>query len=89
MDSIETQKGQSMKIGSIVKALDFPGIPEHYMVGKVVSISKMDSTIRCEVLKVVERGQIKKAKNPDFFVTPLEGFHFLDASFPGRLTLLD
>ena len=78
-----------MQIGSIVKSLDFPGIPQHYMVGKVVSISKMDSTIRCEVLKVVENGKIKKARIPDFFVAPLEGLHFLDAHFPGRLTLLD
>jgi hypothetical protein len=89
MDSIETQKGQSMKIGSIVKALDFPGTTGHYMVGKVVSISDMESTIRCEVIKVVVSGQVKKTKNPDFFVTPLQGFHFLDASFPGRLTILD
>lgn len=78
-----------MQIGSIIKSLDFPGIPQHYMVGKVVSISKMDSTIRCEVLKVVENGKIKKTRIPDFFVTPLPDFHFLDASFPGRLTLLD
>ena len=78
-----------MQVGSIVKALDFPGIPQHYMVGKVVSISKMDSTIRCEVLKVVENGKIKKTRIPDFFVTPLPDFHFLDAHFPGRLTILD
>lgn len=78
-----------MQIGSIIKSLDFPGIPQHYMVGKVVSISKMDSTIRCEVLKVVQDGKIKKTRIPDFFVTPLPDFHFLDASFPGRLTILD
>lgn len=78
-----------MKIGSIVKALDFPGTSDHYMVGKVVSISEMDSTILCEVIKVVVSGQVRKAKTPDFFVTPLQGFHFLDASFPGRLSILD
>ena len=92
MDSIETQKGQSVKIGSIVKALDFPGTSDHYMVGKVVSISEMDSTIRCEVIKVVVSRQVRKVKTPDFlnfFVTPLQGFHFLDASFPGRLSILD
>ena len=78
-----------MQVGSIIKSLDFPGMDQHYMIGRVVSMSKMDSTIRCKVLKVVRDGAIVKTPRVNFFVTPIFGNHFLDASFPGRLTILD
>ena len=78
-----------MQVGSIIKALDFPGNELHYMIGKVVSISKMDATIRCSVIKVVRDDVTVKNAKVDFFVTPIIGNHFLDESFPGRLTILD
>lgn len=73
--------------GDIVKSLDFPGMSEHYMIGEVVSVSMMDQSIRCKVLKTVVSGVTKKSK-ADFFVTPFVGNHFLDEQFPGRLTLI-
>ena len=76
-----------MQVGTIVKSLDFPGTSDTYMIGTVVSMSKMDETIRCKVIKTVISGVTKQSK-ADFFVTPIQGNHFLDASFPGRLTVL-
>jgi len=78
-----------MQVGSIIKSLDFPGMSEHYMIGTVVAVYDRDQTIRCEVIKVVRDGKVVKNPKVDFFTTQTEGNHFLDASFPGRLTILD
>ena len=78
-----------MQVGSIIKSLDFPGIQEHYMIGQVVSVSKIDCTVRCKVIKVVRDGVVVKNPKVDFFVTAFIGSHFLDMDFPGRLTILD
>jgi len=76
-----------MQVGTIIKSLDFPGMFDTYMTGEVVSMSKMDQTIRCKVIKTVVSGVAKKS-HADFFVTPVTGNHFLDEQFPGRLTVL-
>ena len=76
-----------MQVGTVVKSLDFPGMPDTYLVGRVVSHSAMDQTIRCKVLSTVRNG-VKVRSRAHFFVTLLPGLHFLDAEFPGRLTII-
>lgn len=63
----------SLKIGDVVKSLDFVGINDCYYVGLVVSISKMDSTFRAKTIKRVWQGEIDKKFPSDFFVAPLQG----------------
>ena len=68
-----------VKIGDVVKSLDFVGINDCYYVGLVVGISKMDSTFRAKTIKRVWRGEVDKKKiYNDFFVAPLPGHHFFD-----------
>ena len=51
------EQGNEMKVGDIVKSLDFVGIDSCYYVGKVISISKMDGTFRAEFIKRVWEGK--------------------------------
>ena len=66
-----------MKVGDIVKSLDFVNVQDCYMIGKVVSISKMDGTFRAETIARIWRGNPDKRVS-DYFVAPLQGNHFAD-----------
>jgi len=69
----------TVKIGDVVKSLDFVGVNDCYYVGLVVGISNMDSTFRAKTIKRVWRGEVDKKKiYNDFFVAPLPGHHFFD-----------
>jgi hypothetical protein len=66
------------KYGDIIKAYDFPGNLECYMVGKVVNTD--DDYIYCTMIKEVFGGQI--AADPDHsFRTVKQGSSFGDESF--------
>jgi hypothetical protein len=67
-----------VKIGDVVKSLDFVGINNCYYVGLVVGISKMDGTFRAKTIKRVWQGQLDKKIPSDFFTAPLPGNHFFD-----------
>jgi hypothetical protein len=72
-----------MKRGDLIKSFDFTGIDSCYMIGRVVSISDMDKTVRCEFMSRVFDGKIDKKCKPDFFTAPLNGESFMDkAEFP-------
>lgn len=77
MDGMESK--QQVRIGDVVKSLDFVGVNDCYYVGLVVGISEMDSTFRAKTIKRVWQGEVDKKKiYNDFFVAPLPGNHFFD-----------
>jgi hypothetical protein len=67
-----------VKIGDVVKSLDFVGINDCFYVGLVVGISKMDGTFRAKTIKRVWQGQLDKKIPSDFFTAPLPGNSFFD-----------
>lgn len=67
----------SIKIGDIVKSLDFVGHDDCYYVGKVIGIHS-DGTFRAKVIERVWLGQADKRFPSDTFVAPLPGHHFAD-----------
>lgn len=66
-----------MKVGDIVKSLDFNGIDNCYMVGKVVGVHH-DGTFRAKFIKRVWEGVEDRKFKTDFFTAPLQGQFFLD-----------
>ena len=62
-----------LKIGDVVKSLDFVDVNSCYCVGLVVSISKMHGTFRAKTIKRVWKGERDKKFKADFFVAPLQG----------------
>ena len=82
------RKGNEMQKGDLIKSYDFTGIDSCYMIGRVFSISKMDSTVRCEFMSRVFDGKIDKKFKTDFFTAPLNGSSFMDnVNFP-RLVVI-
>ena len=77
-----------MKVGDIVKSLDFVGIDNCYYVGKVISISKMDGTFRAEFIKRVWQGELDRKFKTDTFVAPLQGNHFMDSDDQPRIVVV-
>lgn len=71
------ERESTMKVGDIVKSLDFVNVQDCYMIGKVVSISKMDGTFRAETIARIWQG-VPDKKFSDYFVAPLQGNHFAD-----------
>ena len=67
-----------MQVGSIVKSLDFNGIEDCYMVGKVVGIREYDGEFRAEFIKRVWQGVEDTEFETDDFVSPLQGEHMFD-----------
>ena len=68
----------TVKIGDVVKSLDFAGVDNCFFVGLVVGISKMDGTFRAKTIKRVWQGQLDKKIPSDFFTAPLPGNMLLD-----------
>ena len=66
-----------MKVGDIVKSLDFNGIDNCYMVGKVVGIH-YDGTFRAKFIKRVWQGGTDDKFQTDYFTAPLQGNQFMD-----------
>lgn len=78
-----------MQLGDIVKSLDFNGVSDCYMIGKVVGISKMDGTFRAEFIKRVWCGENDRREKPvDFFTAPLQGNHFMDSDESPRVFVI-
>jgi len=77
-----------MKVGDIVKSLDFNGIDSCYYVGKVVSISKMDGTFRAEFIKRVWEGVEDRKFKTDTFVAPLQGNQMFDNDSTPRVIVV-
>lgn len=77
-----------MQKGDIVKSLDFNGVDDCYMVGEVVSVSKMDGTFRARFIKRVWQGAEDRKFKTDFFVAPLQGNHFMDRADSPRVLVV-
>ena len=66
-----------MKVGDIVKSLDFPGVQNCYMIGKVTGVH-FDGTFRAKFIKRVWLGSEDRKCKIDYFNAPTQGNHFLD-----------
>lgn len=77
---------QTVKMGDVVKSLDFPGTNDCYMIGKVVAI--FDDMYNCKAIVQVWEGKAEIVSNVYDFAVPCEGHHFLDEKFPGRITVI-
>ena len=70
---------QQVRIGDVVKSLDFVGISNCYFVGVVTSVSSEDNTFRARPVKRVWEGLAFSESNlPINFSAPLPGCHFFD-----------
>ena len=67
----------TVKIGDVVKSLDFVGINDCFYVGLVTEILN-DGRFRAKAIKRVWQGQLDKKIPSDFFTAPLPGNHFFD-----------
>jgi len=85
---VEKTTGNVMQVGDIVKSLDFNGIDNCYMIGKVVGVYKTDGTFRAEFIKRVWQGVEDKKFKTDFFIAPMQGEQFMDKSDSPRVIVL-
>jgi hypothetical protein len=81
----ETEK--QMKVGDIVKSLDFVGIDNCYMIGKVVGI-QFDGQFRAEFIKRVWQGVEDRKFKTDYFTAPLQGEMCMDRDDSPRVVVL-
>jgi hypothetical protein len=72
------EKRNEIKVGDVVKSLDFVGVNDCYYVGVVIGISEMDGTFRARTVQRVWQGNADKKFLSDTFVAPLPGNHFFD-----------
>jgi len=68
----------NVKIGDVVKSLDFVGHNNCYYVGIVTAIHQNDGTFRADTIKRVWMGQIDTDFVSNSFVAPLPGNFLLD-----------
>jgi hypothetical protein len=74
-----------IKVGDMVKCLDFPGNPNHYMCGEVLMINEDD----CMMIVLTSSCFVEDKfvnKMPATFTTALPGHNMFDTAFPGRVT---
>jgi hypothetical protein len=76
-----------MQVGDIIKSLDFVGIDDCYMVGKVVGVH-YDGTFRAKFIKRVWKGAEDRRFNTDFFTAPQQGQFFMDRAESPRVIVV-
>lgn len=76
-----------MKVGDIVKSLDFNGIDNCYMIGVVVGVHEM-GTFRAKFIKRVWEGVEDRKFKTDFFTAPQQGQHMFDKPEFPRVVVL-
>jgi hypothetical protein len=81
------ERGNIMKVGDIVKSLDFVNISDCYYIGKVVGVYS-DGTFRAQTIGRVWQGQPDK-KFEDYFTAPQQGNHFADLPLPNKFTRVE
>ena len=77
-----------VKVGDIIKALDFAGREDCYMIGKVIALLDGGDYINCKAIACVWSGEARAVDSTQDFGAPREGLHFLDKHFPGRITVI-
>jgi hypothetical protein len=76
-----------MVVGDVVKSMDFNGIDNCYMIGKVVSI-QYDGQFRAKFIKRVWQGVEDKKFKTDYFTAPLQGNLMLDRDDMPRVSVI-
>jgi len=76
-----------MKVGDIVKSLDFNGIDSCYMIGKVVGVH-YDGTFRAKFIKRVWQGSEDRKCKIDYFNAPQQGNAFMDRDDSPRVVII-
>jgi len=66
-----------LKVGDVIKSLDFINIDDTYFIGKVVSIDEEAGTFRAKSISRIFLGSTAKEFN-EFFAAPLPGMMMLD-----------
>ena len=77
-----------LKVGDIVKSLDFNGIDTCYMVGKVVGVYPRTGEFRAQFIKRVWQGATDNKFKTDYFTAPLQGNQFLDRADSPRVIVV-
>ena len=69
----------TVKIGDVVKSLDFVGDNGCYYVGIVTDINALDFTFKANTIKRVWNGRaVSKIETSETFVAPLPGYNLSD-----------
>jgi hypothetical protein len=76
-----------MKVGDIVKSMDFNGIDNCYMIGKVVAIQG-DGAFRAKFIKRVWEGVEDRKFKTDYFTAPLQGNQMFDKPAHPRVIVI-
>ena len=76
-----------VKVGDIVKSLDFNGIEDCYMVGEIVAV-QFDGLFRARFIKRVWQGSVDKKFKTDYFTAPLQGNQFMDREDAPRVVVV-
>jgi hypothetical protein len=76
-----------MRVGDIVKSLDFNGIDNCYMVGQVVGIQD-DGLFRARFIKRVWEGAEDQKFTTDYFTAPVQGGQFMDRADAPRVLVI-
>lgn len=79
----------NLKIGSLVKSLDFHSSRDCYYIGIVRSINQDEGTFTAETVARYWEGQLIKGDFPINFTAPMEGNHFFDTPSNPRVINLD
>jgi hypothetical protein len=75
MDGMESK--QQVRIGDVVKSLDFVGINDCFYIGLVTDILS-DGRFKAKAIKRVWKGEADKRPLADEFFAPLPGHDFFD-----------
>jgi hypothetical protein len=76
-----------IKVGDVVRSLDFNGIENCYMVGRVVGVH-FDGTFRAKFIKRVWQGAEDRRFKTDYFTAPLQGEMFMDNDSNPRVVVI-
>jgi hypothetical protein len=79
---------QKVKVGDVIKSLDFIGNDTCYMIGKVVEILQDEDLYRCKAIVQVWEGKAEIVTDNRNFTVSREGYDFMDNQFPGRITVI-
>jgi len=66
-----------IKVGDVVKSLDFVGVSDYYRIGVVVAVYQ-DGTFCAETVKRVRQGKVDLCSSREEFYAPLPGNAFFD-----------
>jgi len=76
-----------MKVGDIVKSLDFNGNDKTYMIGKVLVVSEELGVFGAKLIERVVEGNTKPLK-AETFTAPLQGNSMFDNAEMPRVTVI-